>query len=127
MNLNHLLFVDTIAWKWISISFIVLIYIIALFILLRTLLQNRNPSTTLSWVLVLVLLPFIGLVFYFFFGQRIHKRWMFKRMKIRELIKIRQVSDAQLKALKHIDDISEVQVIKNLKLIRLLLKENSSF
>ncbi|MDA3907206.1 MAG: cardiolipin synthase [Bacteroidales bacterium] len=118
---------DTIAWKWISISSLVLIYIIAIFIMLRTLLQNRNPSATLSWVLVLVLLPYIGLIFYFFFGQQIRKRWIFKRLRIRELVKIRQVSDSQLKALKNADDIQEPQVISNLKLIRLLLRENSSF
>ncbi len=127
MSSFYLLFINTIAWKWISISGLVLIYIIAIFIMLRTLLQNRNPSATLSWVLVLVLLPYLGLIFYFFFGQQLRKRWIFKRLKIRELVKIRQVSDAQLKALKNTDDIKEPQVISNLKLIRLLLNENSSF
>lgn len=127
MSPHELLFVNTLAWKWISISGLVLIYLIAIFIMIRTLLQNRNPSTTLSWVLVLVLLPYLGLVFYFFFGQRIRKRWIFRRLKIRELVKISQVSDSQLKALKNVDDIKDPQVLKNLKLIRLLLKENSSF
>ena len=127
MSPFELLFVNTLAWKWISISGLVFIYLIAIFIMIRTLLQNRNPSTTLSWVLVLVLLPYLGLVFYFFFGQQIRKRWIFRRLKIRELVKIRQVSDSQLKALKNVDDILEPQVLKNLKLIRLLLKENSSF
>ncbi len=127
MSLLNLLFFNTIAWKWISISGLIFIYLIAIFIMIRTLLQNRNPSTTLSWVLVLVLLPYLGLVFYFFFGQRIRKRWIFRRLKIRELVKIRQVSDSQLKALKETDEIKEPQVLFNLKLIRLLLKENSSF
>ncbi|MBN1650737.1 MAG: cardiolipin synthase [Bacteroidales bacterium] len=123
----QLLFVDTLAWKWISISVLVLIYIVAIFIVLRTMLQNRNPSATLSWVLVLVLLPYLGLILYFFFGQRIRKRWIFRRLKIRELVKIRQVSDSQLKALQDVEDIKDRQVLDNLKLIRLLLKENSSF
>ena len=127
MSLMQLLFLDTIAWKLISISVLVFIYVFAIFIILRTLLQNRNPTVTLSWVLVLVLLPYLGLVFYFFFGQRLRKSWIFKRLKIRELVKIRQVSDSQLKALKDIEDIKEPHVLKNLKLIRLLLNENSSF
>ncbi|MCD6092010.1 MAG: cardiolipin synthase [Bacteroidales bacterium] len=127
MQIHQLLFMDTLAWKWISISGIVFIYIVAIFIILRTLLQNRNPSSTLSWVVVLVMLPYIGLVFYFFFGQRIRKRWIFKRLKIRELVKIRQVSDSQLRALQNVNDIHDPQVITNLKLIRLLLNENSSF
>ena len=127
MSLMQLLFLDTIAWKLISISVLVFIYVFAIFIILRTMLQNRNPTVTLSWVLVLVLLPYLGLVFYFFFGQRLRQSWIFKRLKIRELVKIRQVSDSQLKALKDIEDIKEPHVLKNLKLIRLLLNENSSF
>lgn len=31
--------------------------------------ENRNPLKTLSWVIVLILAPGIGLLFYFFFGQ----------------------------------------------------------
>lgn len=127
MSPLELLFVNTIAWKWISIFGLVFIYLFAIFIIIRTLLQNRNPSTTLSWVLVLVLLPYLGLVFYFFFGQQMRKRWIFRRLKIRELVKIRKVSDSQLKALEDADDIKEPQVLSNLKLIRLLLRENSSF
>lgn len=32
-------------------------------------LDNRNPVKTIAWVLVLIFLPLIGLVFYFFFGR----------------------------------------------------------
>lgn len=121
------LFTNTVAWEWISVIGLIFIYLFAVFIILRTLLQNRNPVSTLSWVLVLVTLPYLGLFLYFFFGQRLSKRWIFRRMKVRELVKIRQVSDSQLKALNDVDDIEEEQVLKNLKIIRLLLKENSSF
>lgn len=36
-------------------------------------LDNRNPVKTLAWILVLMFLPIVGLVFYFFFG-RSHRR-----------------------------------------------------
>ncbi|AWB46293.1 cardiolipin synthase [Paenibacillus sp. CAA11] len=36
--------------------------------------ENRNPSSTLAWILVLALLPIVGLVFYFLFGQNYFKR-----------------------------------------------------
>ena len=36
-------------------------------------LDNRNPFKTLVWVLVLVFLPVIGLILYFFFGQDTRK------------------------------------------------------
>lgn len=36
-------------------------------------LDNRNPVKTLAWIMVLVFLPIIGLVLYFFFGQSVRK------------------------------------------------------
>lgn len=36
--------------------------------------ENRNPTKTLSWVLVLVFLPAIGIVFYYVFGQNNRKK-----------------------------------------------------
>jgi hypothetical protein len=35
--------------------------------------DNRNPYKTLAWVLVLVFLPVVGLVLYYFFGQDTRK------------------------------------------------------
>ena len=32
-------------------------------------LDNRNPVKTMSWVMVLMFLPVVGLIFYFFFGR----------------------------------------------------------
>lgn len=31
-------------------------------------LDNRNPVKTMAWILILLFLPIVGLVFYFFFG-----------------------------------------------------------
>lgn len=36
--------------------------------------ENRNPSSTLAWILVLALLPVVGLIFYFLFGQNYFRR-----------------------------------------------------
>lgn len=36
-------------------------------------LDNRNPVKTMTWILVLTFLPFIGLVSYFFFGRSTRK------------------------------------------------------
>lgn len=31
--------------------------------------ENRNPVKTIAWVLILLLLPLVGLIFYYFFGE----------------------------------------------------------
>ena len=47
----------------------------SLLLVVRVVLNNRNPVKTLAWVMVLLFLPFLGLVLYFFFGRdtRQHK------------------------------------------------------
>ena len=43
--------------------------VIVLSTVLVVLLDNRQPYKTIAWVVVLVLLPFVGLVFFYFFGR----------------------------------------------------------
>ena len=43
--------------------------IIALLVMMKVVLNNRDTIKTLAWVLVLIFLPFFGLVLYFFFGR----------------------------------------------------------
>ncbi len=46
--------------------------------------DNRNPLKTLPWIVVLVLAPGVGLIFYFFFGQNLSKRrFISRRMRKR--------------------------------------------
>ncbi len=55
-----------------------IIYIAYLLTILGTILvvitENRNPTKTLAWVLVLVFLPAIGIIFYYTFGQDTRKK-----------------------------------------------------
>lgn len=41
--------------------------------------ENRNPSSTMAWMLVLALLPVVGLVLYFLLGQNYFKRRKFDK------------------------------------------------
>ena len=41
--------------------------------------DNRNPLKTVPWIVVLLLAPVVGLVFYFFFGQNLSKRRIISR------------------------------------------------
>ncbi|MDR1981841.1 MAG: cardiolipin synthase [Tannerellaceae bacterium] len=65
--------------------FFLLYCVTILGLILVILTENRNPLKTIPWVVVLLLLPGLGLVFYFFFGQdnrkqRIISRRTYKRM-----------------------------------------------
>jgi cardiolipin synthase len=47
------------------------------------LLENRNPSKSLSWLLVLLFVPVVGLIFYLIFGQNLRKQKIISRKSIR--------------------------------------------
>lgn len=38
-------------------------------VMLKVLMDNRQPAETMAWLLVLGFVPVIGIVLYFFFGQ----------------------------------------------------------
>ncbi|PTN08353.1 cardiolipin synthase [Mangrovibacterium marinum] len=67
-----------------------------IFIAILIVLENRSPLKTISWVLVLVLLPFAGIVFYLFFGQEYRKKKMFSRKGLKGLERLRKMIQDQL-------------------------------
>jgi cardiolipin synthase len=44
-------------------------FLVVLSIIIKVVLQNRNPLKTMSWILVLSLLPILGIIIYYIFGQ----------------------------------------------------------
>ena len=64
---------------------IAIIYLFVVFITgLVIFFERRNPPQTVAWLLILLALPVIGFVLYFFFGNNIRKRMIFKKMKLDE-------------------------------------------
>jgi cardiolipin synthase len=50
-------------------------------------LDNRNPVKTIAWVLVLMFLPLIGLVFYYFFGRSTRREKLINRKSYDRLLR----------------------------------------
>lgn len=57
-------------FHWIYLLLYVAIMIPAI---IRVLLDNRQPAKTMAWILVLAFMPFVGIIFYIFFGQNTRK------------------------------------------------------
>ncbi|WP_028896739.1 cardiolipin synthase [Prevotella sp. HUN102] len=47
--------------------------LVAIAALIRVLMENRQPAKTMAWALILLFMPLVGIVLYFFFGQRTRK------------------------------------------------------
>ena len=59
--------------------FLIIYSVTILGIILVVITDNRNPLKTLPWIIVLVLAPVLGLIFYFFFGQNLSKQRIISR------------------------------------------------
>lgn len=69
-------------------TIMVIVYVIVIVTaLVSVLLDNRQPSKTMAWILVLVFLPVIGVIFYFFFGQNTRKEKLISQHSIDQLTK----------------------------------------
>jgi cardiolipin synthase len=83
-------------WKSMPSLVTILYFLTVVFIAILIILENRNPVKTISWILILVLLPFAGIVFYLFFGQEYRKTKMYSRKGLRDLEKLRNLTLEQL-------------------------------
>ncbi|RKD26834.1 cardiolipin synthase [Ammoniphilus oxalaticus] len=58
--------------------FTILFTLSVIFIASIIVLENRNPSRTVAWLVILTIFPIIGFVFYIFVGRNIRKRRRYK-------------------------------------------------
>ena len=70
------------------IIIIQVVYIVtALFIVFMVISENRNPIKTMSWVLLLLFVPLIGIIIYYFFGQDTRRLRIISKKRYRMLQK----------------------------------------
>ncbi len=71
-------------WGWIPLT------IMYVGVIITILIENRNPTKTISWVLVIVFLPFIGLILYYLFGQKFSKVKKLKRINQEQTLALKR-------------------------------------
>ena len=59
-------------WYWVPL---LLVYVA---IIATILIENRNPTKTIAWILVIVFIPLVGIVIYYLFGQKFKKVNVFR-------------------------------------------------
>ena len=114
-------FIDfVINWYWIPLLLLYAGIISAILI------ENRNPTKTVAWILVIIFLPFVGLILYYFFGQKFVKVKKIKRLNKEQAVRLE-------KKWKELDPIMEsfIQDIQEdigdlSKVFRLMKKERLS-
>jgi len=84
------------------------------------LLENRNPAKSLSWLLILLFIPVIGMFFYLLLGQDYRKKKIISKKSIRSVID-RPVASYDIKKLDTI-----LMNANQLNLVKLLYKNSES-
>lgn len=69
-------------WLWYGIY-----VLIVLIVMLKVLMDNRQPAKTMACLLVLWALPLVGIVLYFFFGQNTRKERLISQRSLDQLTK----------------------------------------
>ena len=64
-------------WQILSAVLYIMNLFLAVYAATSLIMRRQDPIKTFSWVIVLVLLPYIGLVLYFFFGMHYRKKRMY--------------------------------------------------
>ncbi|MDE5944957.1 MAG: PLDc N-terminal domain-containing protein, partial [Rikenella sp.] len=110
-------------WSIVIYALVVFYFLVVIATVWNVVHERRDPVRALSWIAVVVLLPFIGMVLFIFFGQDYRKQKIFNRKEIKDL---KQFENLSYKQLREIDNFSNPEVASNREIITLLLNNNKS-
>ena len=98
----------------------------AIIVAISVILDNRNPTKTIAWVVVLFVLPILGLILYFLVGKNYRKEKIFSRKGLKDFERIRNLSDNQIIELQDKDFIENEKIRTKLPIINLLLRNSKA-
>lgn len=87
------------------LSYLTISYIVGAIISMSIILENRDPARTVTWLLIFILFPGIGLVVYAILGRNIRKRKLFKTQKLASSIREEKVFEN----LERIEEIANIE------------------
>ena len=106
--------------------------VLAVFISTVLILRKQDPVKTLSWIMVLILLPYIGILLYLFVGQNFRKKKIYSRKGIADYNLRKKTSARQLETLKANPGLLETElqpfrkiIFQNLKNSHTVLESNT--
>lgn len=97
-----------------------------LVVVLLIIMENRTPLKTITWILVLMLLPGLGIVFYVFFGQNLRKEKIIARKGLKNNDMLTSMAHAQIKLLSDGEFANHPQIQNKQHIIKLLLNNSNS-
>jgi len=97
-----------------------------IFTVIFVILENRDPVKTISWGLVIILVPVIGIIAYLIFGQSYRKQNIFSRKGLTDLERISIMSQNQIIDLPTKEFLKDEKIRSKRKIITLLLRNSKA-
>ncbi len=85
---------------WTGLGFYILMVVASVY---TVLFERRDPTRAFSWIVVIVLFPFVGLIFFLFFGQSYRKRKFLNLSGLHNLRRVEMLSQWQINNLESVD------------------------
>lgn len=102
------------------ITLLIINYVVVLATSIFIIGHNRNPVSTLSYILSMIVFPFIGLFVYYFFGQEYRKEKMFKRKGVFDNKKVKEWEKKLLLSEEKLEEYETKFLDEKIKLVKLL-------
>lgn len=115
--------------SWLQITiyvFIALYFLTVVSVAFNVMLENRNPVRTLAWIVVLVAVPFVGFVFYLYFGVNYRKIKMFSMKELGDMKWLQYMSEDQKQLIKKSEFLHNRETVEVKKLMTLLLNNSKA-
>ncbi len=95
-------------------------------IIVVMLLENRDPIKSLSWILVLLFLPVLGIILYAFFGKNLRRQKIIKRKELKNYEVLERVVKVYRRALTSKELVMDDAIKEKKSIINLQLNNSSS-
>jgi len=111
-------------WYW--IGFNILLLLTNIVVVMVIVMENRDPVKTISWLLVLFLMPVIGIILYLYVGRKFKKSKFFTHKGVADEISMEKLRKQQLIQLNQEVFITDERLIKKRNMMRLLLNNSKA-
>ena len=120
------------SWELVVTILYIPTLIYSLYLSFQVILDNKPPQKTISWLLVLILLPVVGMFLYFFLGQNYRKEKIFSQKGIGDFYRIEQMKQHKVLGLHKLHsnpnwkDFTTENIRSKLNVIMLMLNNSKS-
>lgn len=115
------------SWTTIITYTLTVLYVITIIGVISTIImENRNPVRTLAWILMLLLVPVIGLLFYIYFGMNYRKVKMFSMKGLGDFKWLQYMSEDQKQRIKKAELLKKEDMAVVRRLMNLLLNNSKA-